>query len=65
MLNAEDIMPIRTKVDSSIAFLKLSWETFFFLNPPCLGPGDVYQPSVTITLSHKKSFFLRSNPHRA
>ena len=38
----------RPKLESSSAFLKLSYETFFCLNPPCLGPGDVYQPSVTM-----------------
>ena len=35
-------------VKTSNGFLKLPYETFFCLNPPCLWPGDVYQPSVTM-----------------
>ena len=33
---------------TSHAFLKLSYKTSFCTNPPCLWPGDVYRPSVTM-----------------
>ena len=32
----------------SHAFLKVSFKTFFRLNPPRMWPGDVYSPSVTM-----------------
>ena len=40
--------PLFEWVNTSHAFLKLSYETFFCLNPPRMWPGDVYPPSVTM-----------------
>ena len=40
--------PLFKWVESSSALLKLLYKAFFCLNPPCLWPGDIYQPSVTM-----------------
>ena len=40
--------PLFEWVNTSNAFLKLSYETLFCLNPPHMWPGDVHSPYVTM-----------------
>ena len=40
--------PLSKRLNTGSAFQLFSYETFVYLNPPRLWPGDVYQPSVTM-----------------
>ena len=60
--------PILLSLFLSLSFLKLSYKTFFCLNPPRLWPGDIYRPSVTIGApirAPKRQYIPLQQPHFA